>query len=563
MEIFIRSLLKMSLYGSIAIVAILLLRFIFRRFPKRITILFWIVAAVRLVCPMNFTSHFSLMNFVRTENAIHEEKLVETSADTAKYLQVRKLVQEYLKTMDEPVNNTAKSAVTDANAFSAENILFMVWAIGVALCLGYLVYKAIKLFSAMKKADKDIKNNYFESNLSDEPFVVGVIKPSIWIPAGISESEKKYILLHENIHIRNNDNLIKLLGMVIALIHWFNPLIWIAYRLMISDLEMRCDEEVVRILGDDIKKNYCTSIVCRAMNQRRCGILAGSSFARKSLGGMEVKMRIKNLLNTKVKSKVLAVSLSVVAIGGIILVSSASANAKKNNAEDVVAEEVTPEENEDATEALTIETTEMIPEVEEAETKESPEGAEAEPEAEEETVPEEATSEGRGLPLADTPSTDEELINHGYENYTFPEDTVFSDEGVPFSNSYDYRQYADLAEAVEPYVREGYKVFNEPTEFLDEDGNIQTGKELYTVYFGDFVEGVKYYSGSAAFKSLNYCKEYFDDEDFNGTTYEREIILDDGFRIYRSYNPETNVMIEITFMEGKYASGSNEVVEEE
>ena len=554
MEIIIKSLLRMSLYGSIAILAILLLRILLKSFPKKVTISLWIVAAIRLLCPLNYASKLSVLNLIQKGKtaAVTDPVISEASGNIERYNQISNSVKEYLKTLQQPGSDAYQTMSREGVSINISEVLFLIWLAGALCGIIYLIIKTVKLVNIMKKSGRTKKSEYFETNLIDEPFVVGVVKPSIWLPTGINESEKEYILLHESIHIRNYDNILKLLGMGIVLIHWFNPMVWIAYRLFSTDLEMRCDEEVVRIMGEDIKKSYCTSIVCRAMEQKRFGIIAKSSFTQKSLGGMEVKMRIKNILGTKVKSKILAVSLSVIAIGGIIFVSSTAVNANKNTDKDetvksVVADEITPESTEAATEAET-----EVVETEMADVEMTEAVAAEEDSAETESVSD------KDLPLADEPSTDEDLLNHGNENYTFPDDTVKADDGSLYSYSFDYTEYPELVNAIAPYVEQGYEVFDEPVEFLDEENNLQIGKELYRVNFGIFEEGVRYYVGSAALKSESYSKEYFNDGDFNGTIYEQEIVMDDGFKIYRSYNPETNVMIDITFMEGKYASGMEE-----
>ena len=125
------------------------------------------------------------------------------------------------------------------------------------------------------------------------PFVLGLIRPKIYLPAGLNDDERDYILLHEQIHIRRKDHIIKMLAFFVLCIHWFNPLVWVAYLIMSIDMELSCDERVLKDMNEEIKKPYANSLLSLATGRH---ILNGSPIA---FGEGNVKRRIINVLNYK------------------------------------------------------------------------------------------------------------------------------------------------------------------------------------------------------------------------------------------------------------------------
>jgi len=111
------------------------------------------------------------------------------------------------------------------------------------------------------KSALHIEKSIFESSSISSPFVLGIFRPKIYLPAGLQDSDRTYILRHEQIHIRRGDYAVKIILFAITCVHWFNPLVWLAFGLMSRDMEMSCDEKVVRDLGYDIRKNYSASLL--------------------------------------------------------------------------------------------------------------------------------------------------------------------------------------------------------------------------------------------------------------------------------------------------------------
>lgn len=150
-----------------------------------------------------------------------------------------------------------------------------------------------------------------------DAFVLGLIRPKIYLPQGLSESEKIYILKHERTHIKRRDHVIKPLAFLVLCIHWFNPLVWLSFILMSRDMEMSCDENVLKELGNEIKREYSTSLLSMAIGRR---LVSGSPLA---FGESNVKKRIKNVLNYKRPSfLIIAVAATIVVAVGVGIMSN-------------------------------------------------------------------------------------------------------------------------------------------------------------------------------------------------------------------------------------------------
>jgi len=191
-----------------------------------------------------------------------------------------------------------------------------IWIFGIVVLLVYSLVSVLRLKRQLKNA-KLIEQNIYEAKNLKTPFVLGFIRPRIYLPAGLGVEEKSYTLLHEQTHIHRKDHVIKILAFLILSIHWFNPLVWIAFRLMSMDMELSCDERVLKKMDEDIKKPYATSLLSLATDRN---ILNGSPLA---FGEGNVKGRIKNVLNYKKPSFwVVVVSIVAVIVVGVALVTN-------------------------------------------------------------------------------------------------------------------------------------------------------------------------------------------------------------------------------------------------
>ena len=347
MKDFFDTIIQMNIYASIAIICVIVLRLIFKSMPKRFVCLLWIVVAVRLVCPYTSESSFSLLNFKSVSSFI--DKCSGSNSKIGKITGNDAVTGNGGITLNENKANskTANSSKStsrtmvkqspDGVGFSLKRINYtVVWFVGMMVFILLYIVNYIKISIKLKKIDKTVCDGYFESESISTPFAAGIIHPDIYIPKGIEDVEKRYILLHERIHVKNKDCLIKTFGAVLLSVNWFNPLIWLAYKLMCDDLEMRCDEEVIKSMDADVMREYCISIVMHSINSKVTYKIPGVCFAKKSFGGMEVKMRIKNMFSKKVSKSVAVVALVASVFTVTALSTQAKADDKKVPTDDTV-----------------------------------------------------------------------------------------------------------------------------------------------------------------------------------------------------------------------------------
>lgn len=293
------SVLNMSLTGAFVIAAICLARLPLKKAPKIISYALWAVAGFRLVFPFSIESIFSLIPFnsapIPTDIAMQPVPRIDSGI---------------------PFVNNAVSGVLPAPALGDSvnplqiwtTIGAWVWIIGVAVMLIYGIVSFVVLKRKMMEA-AHIEANIYEANNTKSPFVLGVFSPKVYLPVGLSEHERGYILLHEQTHIRRRDHIVKFAAYFILCLHWFNPLAWVAFLLMGADMEMSCDERVMKELGGEISDDYSMSLVRIATGRR---ILSGSPLAFGE-GGM--KERVKRVLNFKKPSRVIIVAaIALVAV---------------------------------------------------------------------------------------------------------------------------------------------------------------------------------------------------------------------------------------------------------
>lgn len=333
MEEIMRKLLELTMYGSLAIVLVIVFRFIFRKAPKKITCLFWIAVAFRLICPVNFSTGLSIMNLFDRQLEQKVTYTVDQPADPAVDIAFDQIVKPAESKNEIKVEHSAADAPAEhreiaqfseepkvsSRTFSISEILAAIWITGVIMLLGIQTFKYIKMYRTLKVGQTD--RQIVESDRTTTPFLMGFFSPKIVIPTDMDESEKDYIIHHERVHIRYKDNLTRTFGYLLCVIHWFNPLVWLAYAMMCNDLEMRVDETVIDEIGGDIKKSYCKSIVRHAVSEPKYGVF-GSSFAIKTIGGMEIKMRINNLIKYKRISLPVSILIVVMSVGMTIVFTS-------------------------------------------------------------------------------------------------------------------------------------------------------------------------------------------------------------------------------------------------
>ncbi|WP_340023125.1 M56 family metallopeptidase [Paenibacillus sp. FSL K6-1096] len=285
------NILNMSITASYVAVAVMLARIILKRAPKLFSYLLWSAVIIRLLLPVSFTSSFSILGLVQP--AGHTGTGVMEFVPKNIGFQLQPAVDTGIGGSDSLINNLLPAAAPAASANPVQLLLWggsIVWLTGVVALLMYSVISYLRIVRRIRTATL-VSGNIYESDQIASPFVCGFVKPRIYIPAGLSVQELPYILLHEQTHIRRRDYLIKPLMFLLVILHWFNPLMWLSYRLMSKDMEMSCDEAVLRKLGPQIRSSYSSSLLALAVH--RSGLATGSSLA---FGEGSVKARIKHVL---------------------------------------------------------------------------------------------------------------------------------------------------------------------------------------------------------------------------------------------------------------------------
>ncbi len=277
--------LNMSLTASYVILFVIFVRLLLKKAPKVISYALWGVVAFRLIIPFSFESKFSLMPRNTSAVPIPHDIIYQQSPQ----------INSGIEIVDSFVSSSLPTPAFGASANPLQiyiGIGAYIWVLGIIALLVYSLVSILILKGQLKSAQL-IEKNIFEAKNLKTPFVLGLIRPKIYLPVGLNVEERSYILLHEQTHIYRKDHIIKVLAFLTLSIHWFNPLVWIAFMLMGTDMELSCDERVLKEMNEDIKKPYANSLLSLATEKR---ILNVSSLA---FGEGNVRGRIKNVLNYK------------------------------------------------------------------------------------------------------------------------------------------------------------------------------------------------------------------------------------------------------------------------
>jgi len=290
------TILNMSFTGAFAVAAICLARLPIKKAPKIISYCLWAVVGFRLVFPFSIESVFSLIPFhaqtIPPDIATQSVPRIDSGIP---------FVNDAISSVLPSPASYLDTAVNPLRVWTA--IGSWVWIAGSAAMLAFGVVCYIRFKRKMGSAIR-VEGNLYETDGIQSPFVLGILKPKIYIPLDLSDQEREYIVLHERTHIQRHDHIIKFAAYFILCLHWFNPLAWVAFHLMGLDMEMSCDELVLKNLGGEIKRNYSMSLLSIAADRR---VLRSSPL---SFGENGVEKRVKNVLKSR-KSSRIAVALAV------------------------------------------------------------------------------------------------------------------------------------------------------------------------------------------------------------------------------------------------------------
>ncbi|UZQ49043.1 DUF5301 domain-containing protein [Clostridium kluyveri] len=325
MNLFLQNLfidvLNMSLTASYVILFVLACRLLLKKVPKIFSYSLWAVVLFRLICPFSFSSAFSFLKIPSS----HSNK-IEYIPSSVKLIS-QPGINTGINYVNSSINTSLPGLTTHAGNNSIYGILSTIWVLGfisliVYSILSYLILKHKVCTSVI------VKDNIFQCENISSPFVLGFIRPKIYLPIGLKKTEQNYILKHEQIHIKRFDYLIKPTAFLALCLHWFNPLVWISFMLMSKDMEMSCDERVLKEFGTQIKKDYSTSLLSLSVNKNT---MKGNPLA---FGENNTKTRIKNILNYK-KPVFWVIAASIIAVIfiaiGLITNPSGSLKSEKNN----------------------------------------------------------------------------------------------------------------------------------------------------------------------------------------------------------------------------------------
>ncbi|MBO5426692.1 MAG: hypothetical protein J6A25_14380 [Lachnospiraceae bacterium] len=348
METIFTKLLYMSVQASITIGVILVARLIFKliKAPKRYSYILWLIPFIRLICPLVLESDFSLMPRVFMEYEIenngnseaiennyntyydvvdetgqetydntyytYESNSIKDTIEYPSYYNIDELEQEGLMVENGLVSKKGNVVEKKTASISLISVMSYIWIAGVALIV---VYSAISFLRFKKKlvGGVAIEKMVYLMDYIDTAFVIGVLRPRIYVPSNIDEDELEYVIAHEKQHIKGLDYIIKPIVFFIVSIHWFNPIVWMAYYFFEKDMEMSCDEAVIGKLGIDKKESYATALLKLSAGKNYL-LSIPTAFAEGSTKG-----RVKNIM--KAKKPIIAVV--VIAIVVVIILSVA------------------------------------------------------------------------------------------------------------------------------------------------------------------------------------------------------------------------------------------------
>lgn len=331
-DVFLK-LVNLSISASWLILAVLVLRVVLKKAPKWVMPLLWGVVALRLVCLFSIESALSLIPSAET---IPSEIVTET----------REPVLYEQATLDIVTNPTLPSAAEVPVGVSRQqaqvdfNIYSILWLAGMSALLVHALVSAGKLKRKLATAIL-LRDNIYESEFVDSPFVFGVVKPNIYLPMHMDEGTAAYVIAHEHAHLARRDHWWKVLGYLVLALHWFNPLVWVAYILFCRDIELACDEKVVRGLDGAARADYSQALLSCAAPKRA---VAACPLA---FGEGNIKTRVKSALHYKKPAFWVAAAavLAVVIVAVCFLTNPKSERgslvwAQKLNAADVASIEL-------------------------------------------------------------------------------------------------------------------------------------------------------------------------------------------------------------------------------
>lgn len=302
-----------SITASVVIVAVLLIRGLMHRMPKKYLYLLWGIVAVRLLCPAAVSSPVSLFNVIGQNMEADLVSMAEVEQKKADAGQLSSggisggAMKQHTASVPSPLKENNGSMEMPKEGFVTGNTRMkqvssliqygtVIWFAGM---LVLFLWNALVTFQMKKRLEKSVRyqGNIYECDNIPSPFVMGMVHPRIYIPFRLGEEERVYILKHEQYHMKRRDYIVKFGAFLLTCVYWFHPLVWLSYFLMVRDMEMSCDEYVLQNVSADIRTIYSKSLLGFAANRR--GMAAGWL----AFGETDTRKRVNNVLNFKKHGK--------------------------------------------------------------------------------------------------------------------------------------------------------------------------------------------------------------------------------------------------------------------
>lgn len=285
MEAVFLKLLNMSLTAGWLVLAVILLRPLLKKAPKWIRVLLWGMVALRLSCPVSIESALSL---IPSAVPVPQEILISHAPAVDSGVPALDQAVESLL-FPSLMNQTGDSAAPVQMILAAASLVWLLGAVGMLL---YMAVSYMRIRHQVQEAIPLKKNIYICDHIRT-PFILGIIRPRIYLPSAMDEKDMVYVIAHEKAHLQRKDHLWKPLGFFLLSVYWFSPLLWIAYVLLCKDIELACDEKVLRQYGPKVKKPYSEALVNCSVPRK---MIAACPLA---FGEVSVKERVKDVLNYK------------------------------------------------------------------------------------------------------------------------------------------------------------------------------------------------------------------------------------------------------------------------
>jgi len=320
---------NMSIAASWIVLVILILRVILKGIPKWLNCILWGIAGARLVLPVSFVSNLSLLPSAETVS----EPLYNC----------RPYIESGIVTLDNYINETIKwkywrnQWIKFATFDEIKTKLTIIWLVGITVLLTYAIISYVCLKRMVRTAVL-LRDNIYQCENIISPFVLGIKRPKIYLSFYMNEHEMEHVIAHECAHIKRKDHWWKCLAYVLLIINWFNPIIWVGYELFCKDIELACDEDVIKNMNREQRADYSQALLTCSVNENRitaCPLTFNEN---------DVKSRVKSVLNYKNPSaKAIFLGISICLLVAACFLTNPPANPTKRisaNELYVITEEV-------------------------------------------------------------------------------------------------------------------------------------------------------------------------------------------------------------------------------